>query len=1286
MKECLAVLVIFMFSFFTISAPGMVQDYLIENFDKSSGLSNNNVKAILQDSEGYIWIGTRSGLDRYDGYHFEHIAICEGEENSRIAVYSLWQDAYSRIWIATSRGLYYYEMFSGKSFRFDTSFNSINYITGTSDDKLWAVSQSGELCCISLSDLSCEKLSVKCKFLTYDSSNDKLYLVSNTDGLYIRRNGSNEFEKYSGEFQNILSSGKIYSLTSAAGRLFVGTLDGNVIYDVSTGQYSRNSWPLINQAIQVPSDDVWVATKRGVYVLDSRMNVKYRYFKDSGTGNSIIDNYTISIACDRNSGIWIGTYFAGLSHLVPNKAGLCHYFPGQNVSGGCNVREIVQDTYSNTWIGTNADGLYRLSPDGNLKKYDIGVSCKNILGLFVDGDTLWIGLNSDYDPLLSLDVITGRVRRYDNIEAKAYDFCKSSDGRLWIGGEDKLYLCSIGNGNLKVDEVRDIRHIRRIIRDSAGRIWVASVSGVKMSLPSGNRQFNVADMPSGGYVSDVFEDSDGGVWVTTDGGELSLFNENEEKFHRVVIPSEYQCDKLFRISQDKEGYLWITTSSGLLAFKPGRQASMILVRNEDLSISNFNYSSNFHSPQGFLYAGTIDGFVSFNPKILLREKMDAGISLTSFIVPNTLGGESRSFPKSELRNGGRISLPASQNSFEIRVSDFDYSFPHTSVMMYRLDGFSEDWRKLTDGIIKVSSLQSGKYTLNIKHSDADEVQYSLSIEIKRPFVLSFPFFAILLAAVVLVVWLIIRKERRHAISVARKAAEEESRIREIENEKKLYASKVEFLSSIAHEIKTPLMLISMPIKSLRDKLSETKDDSLEDDIGIIDRNAERLLSLIDDLLDFGQMETAEYRLDPVELDVSDITRNVFDRFALSARKKKVDFTINMPQTPIIFGIDKAMYEKILGNLLSNALKYCRSYVIVNMEEKYGDFVLSVTNDGEIVPLQQRTNIFKPFVRYSGSSVNPVPGTGIGLYTSSNFASIMGGNLEMDDDLSVNRFVLYLPIMHLSAQAAAFTSYDVASDSLQTSDSTVMLVEDDFDARSFLIRQLEKSFNTINAGNGQEAIDMLKQGEMPDIIISDIVMPQVDGYELCKYVKSNIAISHIPVILLTAVTTKEAHLQGLDVGADAYLQKPVSVEILLTTIRNVLQNRKKLLDHFMNNPASSLAHSGLTNTDVLFLRHLQEYISEHLDNPDLKNKDVAGAMCVSSSALFKKVKALTGMSPMEYLQRARLNKAAEMLSSGEMSITNACYASGFNTPSYFAMVFKRRFGMTPREWVDKVNNK
>lgn len=1283
----LALFVIFIFSFFAVPASGMAQDYLIESFDKSSGLSNNNVKAILQDTDGYLWFGTRNGLNRYDGYHFEKIAIREGEDNARLAVYSLWQDSYSRIWMATSDGLYYYEMSSGESIGFDVPFNSVNYITGTPDGKLWVVGQSGGLCCISLSDLSCEELSVKCKFLTYDSSNGRLYLVSNTDSLYIRRNGSNEFEKYSGEFQNIFSSGKIYSLTSAAGRLFIGTLDGNIICDPSTGQYFRNSWPLINQAIQVPSDDIWVATKRGVYVLDSRMNVKYRYFKDSGTGNSIIDNYTISIACDRNSGIWIGTYFAGLSHLVPNKAGLCHYFPGQNVSGGCNVREIVQDTYSNTWIGTNADGLYRLSPDGNLKKYDLGVSCKNILGLFVDGDTLWIGLNSDYDPLLSLDLSTGRVNRYDNVEAKAYDFCKSSDGRLWIGGEEKLYLCSVGHSKLKVDEVRDIHHIRRIVRDSKGRIWVASVSGVKMSFPSENRQFRVVDMPSGGYVSDVFEDADGGVWVTTDGGELSLFSESEEKFHRVALPFEYQCDKLFKMAQDNEGVIWITTSSGILAFKSSKEESMVLIPNESLNISNFNYSSNYCSPQGCLYAGTTDGFIAFNPKSMLGISGDDKISITSFIVLNTLGGESKSFSKSELCSGGRISLPSNQNSFEIRVSDFDYGFPQTRAISYRLDGFSKEWRKLTGGgIIKVSSLQSGKYVLCLKHSDSDEIKYSLSIEIKRPFVFSFPFFVILFVTVVFIVWLIVRKERQRAISVARKAADEESRIREVENEKKLYASKVEFLSSIAHEIKTPLMLISMPIKSIRDRLAKKNDSSMADDIGIIDRNAERLLSLIDDLLDFGQMETAEYKLNPVELDVSEITRNVFDRFALTARKKKVNFTMNMPQATIVFGIDKDMYEKILGNLLSNALKYCATYVTVNAEEKDGDFVLSVTNDGEIVPLQERTNIFKPFVRYSGSSVNPVPGTGIGLYTSSNFASIMGGNLEMDDDLSVNRFVLYLPIMHLSAQAAASTSYDVASDSLQVSDSTVMLVEDDTDARSFLVRQLEKSFNTINAGNGQEAIDMLKRGEMPDIIISDVIMPQVDGYELCKYVKSNIAISHIPVILLTAVTTKEAHLQGLDVGADAYLQKPVSVEILLTTIRNVLQNRKKLLDHFMNNPASSLAHSGLTNTDVLFLRHLQEYISEHLDNPDLKNKDVAGAMCVSSSALFKKVKALTGMSPMEYLQRARLNKAAEMLSSGEMSITNACYASGFNTPSYFAMVFKRRFGMTPREWVDKVNNK
>ena len=519
------------------------------------------------------------------------------------------------------------------------------------------------------------------------------------------------------------------------------------------------------------------------------------------------------------------------------------------------------------------------------------------------------------------------------------------------------------------------------------------------------------------------------------------------------------------------------------------------------------------------------------------------------------------------------------------------------------------------------------------------------------------------------------------------AKEKEMEKFEQEKEQELYTTKIDFFTNVAHEIRTPLTLIKCPLENvLADReLSENVRMELE----IMDQNVERLLNLINQLLDFRKAENKGFKLNPKEYNIGTIVHSVYKYFTTLAKQRGIKLEVEVPEEELLASVDKEALTKILSNLFANALKYARTYVYLHLsvDEKNEVFTISMSNDGNIVPIEMRENIFKAFVQYrDGKDI--VSGTGIGLAMARYLAELHQGMLVMDRELDCNRFILSIPILHQtlpddSEEQHKKPGYDdedrEVSDKDKREVASILVVEDNKDMLAFVFRQLSSLYHVLIAENGVEALDVLEQKSV-DLIISDIMMPLMDGVELCKHLKQNLDYSHIPVILLTAKTNLESRIEGLEEGADAYIEKPFSMEYLRANVANLLSNRERLRRHFIEFPFIKADAMAQTKADEMFISKLNEYVLRHLDNTDLQIDDIADAMNMGRSNFYRKLKGILNMSPNEYLRLFRLKQAASILKEGTYGVVEVSYMVGFSTPSYFSSCFKKQFGVLPKDFI------
>ena len=1282
------------------------RQYIFRSIDVDDGLSQNSVMDIIQDRSGFVWFGTKDGLNRYDGVELRRFSPGNAiPGNGFVTV--MQEDSSGRIWVGTNAGMCVYypeyekeERFLHKTPSGDYIRRCVNAVAVSPSGEIWSAvdgqgffryDPAGDVLSLSASDASGSVSYRDARSICFDARG-RCYADIGDGNLYVSDDG---FLSAVPLFKKPVFKGKrINKLVIVSySKLFVCTVQGLFCVSLSTGEMTEvdlgwDRFRHVHDIICMPDGDFWVGSDTGIVILDQSMKVKRNMLPEWGDIYSPEDIATYSFCLDREGGLWAGTYFAGAGYYPKDHAHIRRYYPkSYEEHFGQRVREIVPDPDGTLWVGTEDRGLVHFFPDrGDYVPIRHPAISDNIHGLCLDGDCLWIGTYDRSKGLVRYNIRTGEIKPYPSAGMEIYSIERTDDGGILLGTI---------TGLKRYDRDRDVFvrdtsitcFINDIYEDSSGNLWLATNSdGVYMqdALSGEWRQFRYDEADDSALAADmvlgIFEDSRSRIWFTTQGGGVCRYVPAEDGFHRYLQDNEIPFSTVYRIEEDSKGIFWMTTNNGLVRYDEQGGQYKLYTTADGLLSNQFNYSSSCIDQSGKIWVGCIKGLLSFMPSGFTDDAYMPPVVFTGLKIynrPVPIGSGDSPLRKS-ISVTDRLDLSASQSTFSISLSPMNFRSPRPIQLSYMLDGYDSEWYQVMDNTISYTRLAPGSYCLKIRGYDSPEPVKELEIRVHPPFycsVWAFLVYAVAVAAAVSYAVMRFRKKQRED-----RDRMEQDKIRE------LYVAKFNFFTNIAHEIRTPLSLISGPVESLKKNMEKTDNPELNEDLDMISQNTRRLTELINQLLDFRKAEQGSIVLNMAECDIPALVKNVWSGFSGAGRHRNIKMFLSLPERPFVAVVDREAVVKILSNLLSNALKYAGTYagLELSVPEDSGIFRIVLTNDGKIIPPDMRESIFQPFVRYAGQE-GTAAGTGIGLALARSLAELHNGSLCMDDDDSVNRFICEIPLAYDTA-----TEYHDSSESGEArafnpivpkapapGKSTVLVVEDNPEMLAFLSRQLSGKYNVTPVTDGYSAKEKLEDPDCTvDIVTSDVMMPGMDGFELCGWIKDNLHTSHIPVILLTAKADMGSRITGLNYGADAYIEKPFPIAYLMTSVSSILENRERLKRHFAVSPFGKVTDLARSSADEKFLSDLQDFVTGRIDDPDLTVNDMADAVCMSSSSLFRKLKGLIGMAPVEYLQLERLKRAAALLKEHKYTVADVSLMSGFNSNTYFTLCFKKQFGVTP----------
>ena len=1308
--------------------------YYFESFSVEDGLSQSTVNDILQDNKGFLWFGTKDGLNRYDGLSFRQFKHDRSNAYSlgNNFVTTLYEDMEGHIWIGTDVGVYIYYPEQDIFERFQTATEngvkierSVSSILGDADGCVWmAVETQG----IFRFDLQAQTLTnhvlrdagifANVQTMVFDNS-ETLWIGLYGDGLYYSKDHLKTLHPYlSEQGEEVFDNSVITKLICGTyNRLYIGSTHGVQELNLTSGRlrnilHTNESGEDIycRDLLMVSDNDLWIGTESGIYIYNVHTD-KYVHLRNSmNDPYSLSDNAVYSLCKDKEGGIWVGSYFGGINFYPSPYTYFEKYYPTSDYDGlhGMRVREFCQDNRGILWIGTEDGGLNRFNPETEeFSFFEPSAGFTNIHGLCLVGDYLWVGTFSK--GIKVIDTRNGTiVKTYQKdtsphslIDNSVFSICRTTTGEIFIG--TMFGLLRYDKQTDGFNRVEDLSgcFVYDIKEDYGGNLWLATYANGAWKYDVNHKRWenyrhNAADSTSLPYdkVLSIFEDSHRQVWLTTQGGGFCKFNPKTNNFTAYDIRHGLPNDVVYQIAEDKSGCFWLTTNNGLACFDPfTEEVKKIYTTESGLLGDQFNYRSSHVSEDGTIYLGSINGFIAFNPSKFVENSYLPPVVLTDFMLfnKNVRAWQQNSPLEKSIVFADEIALHPDQNAFSLRLAALSYQAPRMNRLMYKLEGYDKDWSVMRGSpVINYSNLPYGKYVFRVKGANNDGLwnpeERTLRIEILPPLYLTgwaYSVYALLfIGCSFYTFWYFKqRSNRRHRRQLEKF---------EQEKEREIYRAKFDFFTNVAHEIRTPLTLIKGPLENILQR--RKVDAETRDDLNIMQQNTERLLDLTNQLLDFRKTESQGYRLNFSECDITRIVHDTYLRFTSTARQKGLEFTLNTPEQNFYAHVNKEAFTKILSNLLNNAVKYAATYVHVSLEEGEQEggkpvFCVRTVNDGTLIPIGMREAIFKPFIRLNEQGNGQVTtGTGIGLALARSLAELHKGSLIVTDKTDVNEFRLTLPVLQDQTIALPHEEHakheTVQNEHAETKSGkpVVLVVEDNTDVLSFISKQMSHNYDVLNASDGAEALNVLDKNEI-HLIISDVMMPVMDGFELCKRIKSNVNYSHIPVILLTAKTDMQSKLEGLELGADSYIEKPFSPEYLVAVATNLINNREKLRQAFARSPFVEVKTIAQTKADEEFVQQLHEIILANLDNSEFVADEMADSLGMSRSNFYRKMKAVLGMTPNEYIRVERLKYAAQLLKEGEERVSEVCYAVGFSSPSYFAKCFQKQFGVLPRDFVN-----
>jgi len=1322
-KIAIYLLIIFIFPFTSFGE----DSFYFRHYGVEDGLPQNTVNCIMQDQQGFMWFGTKDGLSRYDGYSFRNYRYSAANKNSigNNFIRCLHQEKGGIIWIGTDAGVFLYhpdtDFFSHFNIKTAQGIGiekEVNDIKSDQEGNLWfAVDWQGVFQYkANRNELIFYKINaiVNAWCICIDRDN-QVWIGTHGGGLSRYDRGNDRFETIS-DGKNFADG--IYRIfQDNYNDLLIGTSNGGIKklslinLQIKPLFESGNEEKLfVRDIIRKSDNELFFGTESGLYMYNVQNGTIQNLINDPFDPYSLSDNAVYSIYKDREGGFWIGTYFGGVNYYPPQHTPFVRFYQhnkGNSVQGK-RIREFQQDKYGGLWIGTEDNGLNYYNPQTNVFKNimpngDRSIVYYNIHGLLADGDRLWMGTfmhGVDIIDIKSQKVIR-HYQKTDNqnsiCDNSVFSIYKDNTGNIWLGTIYGLSLFEPQQEQFtKVDFMGDT-FIYDIFQSHDGMIWFATFNrGLFRFNPRTKEWKNFVHDPSNpgslmhNKIISIYEDSKNNLWFTSEGGGICKYLPDSETFTAFTTQDGLPNNVVYKILEDNKNRLWLTTNNGLACFNPDNGTVKTYTLVDGLLGNQFNYKSGYKSPDGRLYFGCLNGFIAFDPLSFTENEIIPPVVITGFHLLNRKNEnrEVDSVLTTSIYNRKEIRLKYNQSSFTIDFAALSYVAPGKNNYAYMLEGFDKDWTQLKgEHSVTYSNIPPKNYVFRLKGSNNDgkwnDVETKLLIQIQPPFYKTLPayllyFFVTMFFIVRFIITYKKRMERRNRY-----------RLQSFENKKneEIYNAKIAFFTNIVHEIRTPLSLIKAPVEYI---LTHEMDQAeMMENLKVIEKNTNRLHDLSNQLLDFRKIESKGFQLNFMRSDVLQLINDIYARFSPGIQQKKLSFDLKLPQKAFYADIDKEAFTKIISNLFTNAIKYAEKEIVLVLELTGNYFCIRVISDGNLIPEEMKEKIFEPFFQINDENKAQVQsGTGLGLPLSRSLAELHGGKLYLDTspEQQFNEFVLQLPLNQSSSVTIKEENIEGESGRLleenaesehSRSKLTLLLVEDNRDMINFIYRRLKETYTVFKAANGKIALEYL-QKENIDLVVTDIMMPEMDGLQLCKAIKSNVETSHIPVIMLTAKTDIQTRIESLDLGADAYVEKPFSMEHLLAQIANILINRNKIKQAFINSPAQNISTIALTKADEIFLDKAIQVIHKNLSNVNFNVDHLAEALNMSRSSLHRKIKGISELTPNDFIQLVRLKKANELLQEGSYRINEICFLVGFGSSSYFSKSFKRQFGISPKE--------
>ena len=1295
---------------FSWPAKGMVDPSILyfNRYTIDDGLPTDEVRGILKDPKGYLWIGTSDGLCRFDGFSFQVFGREEIRQTSEY-IRSIHSDSAGHIWVETPDGLSIYDPDKG-------TFKEAGALLGRdlsspltafhadSEGHVWLGLQNQGILEVNTDGWQSRERFVQDGKQVYPSNLSAL-LISRRDnlcmiglahqGLWITDTtytGLVPFQTEEGEIPFKDAFVKVI-LPAGQDEYFVCT-GARRVSRINVAEKTCKLWDAelgggvkISDISFVGPETLAVLTNAGVFFYGTRDGRLVRMAHNPSEPNSLPGNTALQLAGNLKDGLAIAMGADGLAiqqrnHLSIRRITYATPASGRDISlAGSHVCGFAEDGNGTIWVATRQKGLFSYDPaEDRLVPY-VGKEPfpALLITLFAQDDDLWV---STMQGLYHIRTGSGEVERFRHYSPSV--ITTGADGRLLLGTETGLISYDPETQRFRHASLPRIRDISDILKDSRGWMWYASRSeGLWRQTENGVEPVEIKT-PDGRdchWILSLAEDTHGDIWAAVLGeGIACIHRDGSYVFHDQV--AGLQGNLVSNAIADTLGNLWITTDNGLVEMR-SEQTAVRYSTQDGLLENRLSPHASLCDRNGRLFFGSRNGLMIVQPKNTPLDEVPARLEICELYL-----GAKRMEPgmpgsplKASMARTGRLVLRNDQNSFSFRIAMTGPSTYPSGEVLYKLENYDSDWTILRSSHpVNYAKVPPGHYVFKAKaksipgdwEAECDPVK----VIIRPPFYLSgfaWALYAALLAG--LVFWFLRQSRKR-----------EQTRMQERELKMKmdLTDEKVRFFTTVAHEIKTPLTLIRTPLEHV---LTHGKvDGDAAEDLKIIEKNAGYLGRLIDELLDFSRFGNKNYELSRTRLDLGEEVHFIGLSYDAEFASKKIDYLLDRPDTPLWVQADRSALAKILNNLFLNAIKYADSFLEVHLTQDNGQVRAIFVNDGPVVPAGQRSKIFEPFVQAS-SETRSRNGFGIGLSVASTLARLHGGSLGMDDDMNCNRFILSLPacpaeegLQAASAEPEAAETADPAADD----SSVILLVEDDAGLREWLRGKLSAEYRVLTASDGEEALSVMAAAERVDVVVTDIVMPKMDGLALCRNIRDNFETSHMIVIILSANLDESRRITSMENGADMVVEKPFSLDFLISCIDNLVHGRKALLDRLMGETDQGSnapgPHAPLPDRDTQFLEKMNQLLLDNLSNPDYSIGQLASELGVSTSHLSRKIKSMTRLSFVSYVRELRLARSEALLRSGELRVAEIAYGVGFQTPSYFIKRFKEKYGKTPKEYL------